>query len=38
MSGNAPGDLPRLPGIPLLTKPFTSEQLARAIEGDLRHE
>ncbi|MBB3178459.1 PAS-domain containing protein [Variovorax sp. Sphag1AA] len=32
MSGNAPGDLPRLPGIPLLTKPFTSEQLARAIE------
>jgi signal transduction histidine kinase/CheY-like chemotaxis protein len=32
MSGNAPGDLPRLPGIPLLTKPFTSEQLDRAIE------
>ena len=32
MSGNAPGDLPRLAGVPLLTKPFTAEQLARAIE------
>jgi len=31
MSGNAPGDLPRFQGIPLLTKPFTSEQLDRAI-------
>ncbi|PZQ58546.1 MAG: hybrid sensor histidine kinase/response regulator, partial [Variovorax paradoxus] len=32
MSGNAPDDIARPAGVPLLTKPFTAEQLARAIE------
>ena len=37
MSGNAPDDIARPPGVPLLTKPFTAEQLARAIdEGSAR--
>ena len=32
MSGNAPGDL-QVPGVPLLTKPFTTAQLSDAIEA-----
>ena len=32
MSGNAPDDIARPAGVPLLTKPFTTEQLAWAIE------
>ncbi|MBN8747977.1 Sensor kinase CckA [Xylophilus ampelinus] len=32
MSGNAPDDIARPVGVPLLTKPFTADQLARAIE------
>lgn len=32
MSGNAPDGIVRPAGVPLLTKPFTTEQLGRAIE------
>lgn len=37
MSGNAPDDIERPEGVPLLIKPFTAEQLARAVgESRLR--
>jgi hypothetical protein len=36
MSGHAPEAIARPAGVPVITKPFTAEQLARAIEEGRR--